>query len=531
MKNSEIKQKLLNHGKDIIKKYNENHNASETARYFGLKRGVVLKFMRNNGLDTSKNPRVISEKIQKQIVEQYLKGSSLQELEKKHNVSNTSIIKFIRSHGHELRPTGKLNHFVDKIIYNYVNGKSALEILKLLNLEADEGTVLRLLRSNNVKIRDRFQASRKHSVDLEYFKNITREDQMWVLGWLYSDGNLNMGNNTKGGKRASFAIALQEGDGYILKEIKSLLKYDGKIHYQHRNKDINKKTGEYINRKPTFTLSIASAQMCEDLMKFGMTPNKSQTCEFPKIEIDEIRHFIRGYYEGDGTFGLVQRILKNGSISFGGRVSICVSEMFGKTLKKILFEKMGIKSSLKKGKGIWNLHITNNYDVDVFCKYIYENCNPKLLLERKYKRYLEFKEKAIIWPPFVSFDEAKRYMRDNEIKSTRHLNKLHSKGLIPLNIPINPRYYEEFTTYYDYFGTSKEYWDAQKAIGSQERFKTRWLSLDEAKKIIQPLGMKSRHAWEIYVKENGRPNGIPSNPDKVYKMLGTWGGYADFLGF
>ena len=52
--------------------------------------------------------------------------------------------------------------------------------------------------------------------------------------------------------------------------------------------------------------------MWESLNKLGCKPNKSLILEFPKEEYftspDLIRHFIRGYWDGDGSLGIYNNI-------------------------------------------------------------------------------------------------------------------------------------------------------------------------------------------------------------------------------
>lgn len=52
-------------------------------------------------------------------------------------------------------------------------------------------------------------------------------------------------------------------------------------------------------------IQISSKTLTADLLKLGCTPRKSLTLKFPNDGIfksnDLIRHFIRGYFDGDGS--------------------------------------------------------------------------------------------------------------------------------------------------------------------------------------------------------------------------------------
>ena len=50
---------------------------------------------------------------------------------------------------------------------------------------------------------------------------------------------------------------------------------------------------------------VNSPHLINTLISYGCTPKKSLTLKFPDISIfknmDLIRHFIRGYFDGDGS--------------------------------------------------------------------------------------------------------------------------------------------------------------------------------------------------------------------------------------
>jgi hypothetical protein len=56
-----------------------------------------------------------------------------------------------------------------------------------------------------------------------------------------------------------------------------------------------------------------------------------------------------------------------------------------------------------------------------------------------------------------------------------------------------------------------------------------WRPLDEARKYVKSLGLKTQEDWRAFSKSDNRPKDIPACPDKVYKDSG-WVGYGDWLG-
>lgn len=48
---------------------------------------------------------------------------------------------------------------------------------------------------------------------------------------------------------------------------------------------------------------IPSQQICSDLSRFGIVPQKTKTYRLPLLERDQMRYFLRGYFYGDGCVG------------------------------------------------------------------------------------------------------------------------------------------------------------------------------------------------------------------------------------
>ena len=147
--------------------------------------------------------------------------------------------------------------------------------------------VLMLLRKYGLPIRNksnaRAEAKKKgknvwfNAINENFFKNQTPE-MAYVLGYIYSDGNIANGLNY-------FSISQKEPE--ILHKIKELM---GSEHTIAR-----KKTQELS------VLTIGNKVMINDLLGLGLTPNKSLDVQFPILDKNLYSHFIRGYFDGDGS--------------------------------------------------------------------------------------------------------------------------------------------------------------------------------------------------------------------------------------
>lgn len=131
-------------------------------------------------------------------------------------------------------------------------------------------------------------SSRRYNFDENYFDTIDTQNKAYVLGLLYSDGCISK-------KKTEMIIKLHNKDKIILEEIKEDMKSE------HPIKSIIQK-----NREEQFSFRVSSIKLCKQLISLGVTPNKTLTIKFPELDREYIRHFIRGYFDGDGCISKVK---------------------------------------------------------------------------------------------------------------------------------------------------------------------------------------------------------------------------------
>lgn len=234
-------------------------------------------------------------------------------------------------------------------------------------------SIERLLKRNNVKIKTdistRFQ--RVYHIDENYLNNIDCEEKAYFLGFFYADGY----NNEN---RGFIKIALQEQDKDILLKFKELFQL------QNNLKFINYKT-KHPKWSNQYQWYITSKKLSARLVELGAWQKKSLNIVFPNTEqVPEnfIKPFIRGYFDGDGSFGLYG---KYKSLDLG----ISCSNNFAESLKYFLEQKLDIKSYLKLSPKITNIKLSGKKAIK-FLDWIY--IDSKIHLNRKYNLYLECKK-------------------------------------------------------------------------------------------------------------------------------------------
>jgi hypothetical protein len=171
-----------------------------------------------------------------------------------------------------------------KIIEDYDTGNFKLKDL------AEKYNLRYYTISSNIRKRGVLTNSYgKISLNSNIFNKIDTEEKAYWLGFLYADGCIH--KNKKGYYK--FELGLKESDKNHIEKFKKFISSKHIIKYREKTKSVR--------------LSFADSIFCNDLIKLGCTPKKSLTLSFPTTEQlpkELIRHFIRGYVDGDGSFGL-----------------------------------------------------------------------------------------------------------------------------------------------------------------------------------------------------------------------------------
>ena len=140
----------------------------------------------------------------------------------------------------------------------------------------------------------------KKEVRHNFFNNIQTEIQAYLLGLLMSDGSINTDNQIK--------LHINEKDRELFDYLKVISPNAGEYTLKGYESKAKTPDGRTIKNKGSVALYINSKILAEDLAKFGIVPNKTyKQLSIPNIDKSLIRHFIRGYFDGDGSFSISVR--------------------------------------------------------------------------------------------------------------------------------------------------------------------------------------------------------------------------------
>jgi len=121
---------------------------------------------------------------------------------------------------------------------------------------------------------------------------------------------------------------------------------------------------------------------------------------------------------------------------------------------------------------------------------------------------------------YVSYEEAKKYLRKFNLKSWADYREFTKSPNRPSNIPGHPHIIYK----------NKGWVSISDLLGYESKSTARvFREFKDAKEFVHKLKLKNQIEWQKFVKSNLKPNDIPSSPQKVYKDKG-WNGLEDWLG-
>lgn len=254
-------------------------------------------------------------------------------------------------------------------LINHLNDMTYKEIAKALN--RTESSVKTKAEKNGIK-------KRPYYCEYDFFKTIDSEEKAYWLGFLCADGWITENIKTNSGH---VGIQLQ------IRDYEHLKKFNKSIHGNYKI-EIGEKECKLSNpnKKNKFCrIRIHSINMVNHLKKHGFTNAKTYDLKFPNIQKNLYRHFIRGFFDGDGCVRMRNRKLVSGTNKTYPQCDITSNvESFLCELRTLLYD-VGITSYICKDRNNFRLYISGLKSNMLFLNYIYENSN--CYLDRKYQIY------------------------------------------------------------------------------------------------------------------------------------------------
>jgi len=213
----------------------------------------------------------------------------------------------------------------------------------------------------------------------ENFFKIWSAEMAYVLGLIYTDGNLHIRKAQSGYELG--ILTFGQKDKELVEKFVKLMDCDATIRFKDKREFKNTTAGEL------YYFSIGNNDIANDLIRIGVTPNKSLDMQFPEIPNDYLRHFVRGLFDGDGSAYFDKLHLRIKLLS-GSKVFI--EELNQKMLKNGFSNRKINYSHTKENPGAFFIRYNSVSDVKLFFNFIYDGISPKVYYSKKRKMFNRF---------------------------------------------------------------------------------------------------------------------------------------------
>lgn len=246
----------------------------------------------------------------------------------------------------------------------YKNGTTLSELGRQFNVSY--ATIRNFLRRNNIKTQGNKHGYPRNEM---FFHEINTPEKAYWLGFLYADGCVHGNSN-----ELSISSVDQE----------HLIKFKSAIGATNNAIGCTEDT-RWSKSSFVYHFAIKDKQYKKDLINLGCVPNKSLVLtKIPNIPRDYVSHFIRGYFDGDGSLHWLNGT-KNFRISFTGT----------KSFLEDIMKELGLNLTVAKQKdsNIFYFQVAGRHQVPKILDYLYKGSSESTRLDRKYKNYLD----CLVW--------------------------------------------------------------------------------------------------------------------------------------
>ena len=298
-------------------------------------------------------------------VKMYLNGEgTLTQLQSILGINKDLIVARLKELGYTIKRGYKLSTVVglkaatEEYLANFNNNPS------LTQIAAKHGIKRQTLSSHIKELGyEVINHQNRLKFDNTIFDSIDTEEKAYWLGFIFADGYVSDNND--------FAVSLSIKDFNHLNSLHLFMKTEKQIGFN----------------ETSCRLSVRDTHLVNILKSYGCIPRKSLVLEFPeeKIfkDIELIKHFIRGFVDGDGCITYTNKEHTKPQLSILG------TEQFLNKLQEYLpidfIHQLGYNN---KSKSLITRVLSFNGSVAYnVCKFLYQD--SKVYLDRKYEKFLE----------------------------------------------------------------------------------------------------------------------------------------------
>lgn len=221
-------------------------------------------------------------------------------------------------------------------------------------------TISRTLKRNDIHIWSRQELKQK-DLNVNFFKEIDTEEKAYFLGLIFADGCVF--KNSDKNNSLLVSIQLQKQDGYLIEKFKEVTKAPRKI-------VIDKRDGSK-------SITIVNNVFVNNLINHGVKIHKENRVFIP-INSSLQHHFIRGLFDGDGSFYRTNHF----------NLMLCGYSYFH-DIYNFIIKTLNMNSvKVSFTDNTYNCRWGSQKDVMNFANYIYKDAT--IYLERKFNEFKKY---------------------------------------------------------------------------------------------------------------------------------------------
>lgn len=218
---------------------------------------------------------------------------------------------------------------------------------------------------------------RKWKLNENYFDVIDTQEKAYWLGLLYADGH----NNVRGNQ---ITLSLKDSDIKTVEGLKNAVGSDAPV-------VVRANSGGFSPGGYYASFCMNSKYMCKSLADRGCGQCKGDHIRFPFwMDRSLWRHFIRGYFDGDGGFSK-EIGTKRSPKHVKYRVNIISNPVFIEELNSVLEQEIGRSYYVqvdKNKKKTTQIQMGGGCQIELFLSWIYHEAT--VWMDRKYDLFKEF---------------------------------------------------------------------------------------------------------------------------------------------
>lgn len=258
----------------------------------------------------------------------------------------------------------------------------------------------------------------KRRIRHDFFKDIRTELQAYLLGFYAADGSSDE-------KRKTVRVCLQEQDSEIVYLFKDIISPDARL-YTISPRIVTGRNRAKVQGHEAFGVDITSSILVQDLVQLGYGYDKShKSLHLPNIPENLIRHFIRGYFDGDGCITGWLAIEKGKADRFRYKFDICgkTESLLDEIINFLSTHDIKVNKNYLKRDDMYRISSSSKKELEKIFNFLYKDSN--FYLTRKFSKFNYYVNTEVnqLIADHRNAQEVNASESNNPPKSAEHPNK------------------------------------------------------------------------------------------------------------